>query len=301
MYNLIIYIILILLLVSIFIIFISLLKIDVNQQVKLSGAVYDPCVGISCEKRLPYIQPIISNNQCLCSKGYGLYEYDNKKGKYCTLISDPNPLGPIVQPKPTLDNAIYDTIESCNKNAGCYPGYTGDNCENIVDVNSYSKEQVRNILNNLPFVKDLYNGNFSNLFNVFPRATYVLIHCINSNSPYYNFCSNGGMNYYSENTPVNLFHKSIFGENKGDLVYASQGESVGFWWNNTDCSPGKYGPYISVNPYGTLRPESSLGPNAKFFENIINYDEDTRIDTSSGPIFGKSYKNIGVLLIGPTT
>ena len=50
-----------------------------------------------------------------------------------------------------------------------------------------------------------------------------------------------------------------------------------------------------VNPDGTLRPESSLGPNVKFFENIINADEPP---ARSIPPY---YRNLGVLLIGPTS
>jgi hypothetical protein len=279
-------------------------KTNTNQSVKLRETGYDPCIGISCEKRLPYIYPTVSNGNCLCSIGYGLYEYDNKHGKYCSLISDPNPSGPIVQPKPTIDGATYQTFEECNKNTGCYPGYTGDKCENIINPNSFTNDQIINLLNKLQFIQNVYSGDFKKFFDSdsFPYANYVLVYCLNDKSEYRNFCSNGGKNYYTEGTTIHDFHNSIFGENKGDLVFSESGLDVAFWWNNIECSEGNYGPYISVNPNGLLNPESSLGNTFKFYPNIaVTFIPGYNIPSSSGTIFVPPvYKNLGVLLIGPT-
>ena len=233
---------------------------------------------------------------CSCSAGWQMIPLPNERGLVCTEILEN-------KTKIDYNKEIYQDKTSCPE-IQCNPGYIGDNCENIIDTQNFTRDNVLNILNNLDYVRNNYASSFEKLFDTFPYSTYVLVYCIPSTQPlrskYYNFCSNGGKNYYDANTPINDFHNSIYGQDYGDLIY-NYNDNVGFWWNSLNgdnCSDhGGEQHYISVKPDGILASLSSYqnnkNQNYNYFENIIN--KDTYLPISRG--YG--YKNLGVLLIGP--
>lgn len=185
----------------------------------------------------------------------------------------------------------------------CVHGFIGDNCEQVI----HSNEQVKTLLNNMPYILQQYKGNFENLFNALPGIssgflsnglyTYVLVYCVKeAGGRYYNYCANNSNNYWTEDTLINGFYKTL-GQDIGDLVWNTSG--VGFWWNTDTCANPPTGGntrYISVNYDGSLRPESGIGTGAKFFPKV--YTRDVIIPTPDGGI--NTTMTLGVLLIyGP--
>ena len=257
--------------------------------------------GQVCDDHLYYIADYDKDiGGCNCLKGWQIQSLPNGgHGKKCIGLDKNkiiNPGGPILLNKKLCNPYSVDV-------ATCDSGYTGDNCENIIDTQKFTPDQVLNILNNLDYVRNNYASSFENLFDTFPPGTYILVYCIPSTHPlrskYYNFCSNGATNYYVDKTiPVSKFHDSIYGQDYGDLIY-NYNDNVGFWWNSLNgdnCSDhGGEQHYISVKPDGILASLSSYqnnkNQNYNYFENIINKNH------YSPPYV--DYKNIGVLLIGP--
>lgn len=214
-------------------------------------------------------------NDCDCILGWEIKELPNKRGTYCEIIKNGD--------KKPNDPKKFSTVK-CGTN--CNIGYYGDNCENIVDVNTYTEEKIIDILNNLDYIKVNGYKNFQELFNRFPINTYILVYCINNNSQYYNYCAQQSFNYYDEDDIRYSFHQSIYGPNKGDFIY-NKGD-LSFWWNVDNCNPpsvvsGDNVRYISLNAFGDIR-TATLGNQVKYFPKV----------------FVNGYSTLGVLLIGPS-
>lgn len=186
----------------------------------------------------------------------------------------------------------------------CVRGFIGDKCDQVI----YNNEQVKTLLNNMPYIVQQYSGKFENLFNALSDQkfeyllnspyTYILVYCVNeAGGRYYNYCANNSKNYWTEDTIITGFYNTL-GQDIGDLVWNTDG--VGFWWNTDTCNNPPTGGntrYISVNSDGTLRGESALGSNVKFFPNVYVREMDQE-STGAGTL--KTYKTLGVLLIyGP--
>jgi hypothetical protein len=222
-------------------------------------------------------------------------------GKKCVPVGENESTpDPIYSVKCTPGVSIKECCQS-----SCTRGFIGENCDQVI----YNNDQVKNLLNNMPYIVQQYSGNFENLFNALSDQqagffsnspyTYILVYCINeSGGRYYNYCANNSMNYWTDDTPIAGFYKTL-GEDIGDLVYNAGG--VGFWWNTDTCAnppTGSNTRYISINSDGTLRSESGLGSGVKFFPNVYVLPLYQRSD-QPGRTY-KTYKTLGVLLIyGP--
>ena len=145
---------------------------------------------------------------------------------------------------------IYQVYNDCTKISGCESGYIGDSCQTPRRADSYTHDEILQMVNNI-----LAPDNLSNVFDEIAdqigsdAGAYVIVLKTNwMDSPYYNFISNGAKNYYDRGSVVYNFQNTIFNlRSSGDLIDVTDG---GFWWNcvNNDknYSPG----YIAVSNYG---------------------------------------------------
>jgi hypothetical protein len=236
-----------------------------------------------------------------CIKGWKSVDISQGHGKKCVTVGKDDQSPDVVYSRKCVSSDTDTSI--CCKDE-CIGGFIGENCDQVISDN----EQVKNLLNNMPYIVQQYSGNFENLFNALSDQkvgffsnspyTYILVYCINkSGGRYYNYCSNNSKNYWTDDTTIAGFYNTL-GQDVGDLVYYTEG--VGFWWNVDTCAnppTGSNTRYISINPDGNLRSESALGSGVKFFPNVYVLPMD-QPDRAGGTY--KTYKTLGVLLIyGP--